>query len=147
MVYSSRQESIKERVGLSFSQAILVSLAIATVVQDTSATGELVTETHSHDITAQSSDDNYTSCHHNHLLHTQGRLDTIAISMYMQSGCNWLVMCILGSSAICAKKIIFSIFVYIFKYYVYIRRLVFFECLEIGINPQKVASDAYLPTK
>ena len=69
VVYSSLQESIKERVGLLFSQATLVSLA--TVVQDTSATGELVTETHSHDTTAQSSDDSYTSCHHNHLLHTQ----------------------------------------------------------------------------
>ena len=33
-------------------------------------------QTHSHATTAQTSDDSYTSCHHDCLLHTHSRLDT-----------------------------------------------------------------------
>ena len=62
--------SIKERAKLSLSHSL------ATAVQDTSATGELVAQTHSHATTAQPSDDSYTSCHHDCLLHTCSRLDT-----------------------------------------------------------------------
>ena len=64
--------SIKGRVELT--------LSLATVIQGTSITEELVVQTHSHVTTAPLHDDSCTDCHCDCLLHTGCRSDYISLS-------------------------------------------------------------------